>query len=48
MATINGKGQVLPGNVFIYPLGEKLTTADLQAFIQYKQVLAIKKTCACM
>lgn len=37
MATINGKGQVLPGNVFIYPLGEKLTTADLQAFIQYNQ-----------
>ena len=37
MATINGKGQVLPGNVFIYPLGEKLTVADLQAFIQYNQ-----------
>lgn len=41
MAKINGKGQVLPNNVFIYPLGEKLTTADLQSFIQYNQQASV-------
>ena len=37
---INGKGQVLDGNVFIYPVGEKLTSADLNGFINKNQALA--------
>lgn len=37
---INGKGQVLDGNIFVYPVDEKLTSNDLMGFINKNQQLA--------
>lgn len=37
---INGKGQVLDGNVFIFPVDEKLESNDLMGFINKNQQLA--------
>ncbi|MGN1283868.1 MAG: phage portal protein [Candidatus Limosilactobacillus intestinavium] len=37
---VSGRGQVLDGNIFIFPVGEKLESADLNGFINKNQALA--------
>ena len=37
---VNGRGQVLDGNIFIFPVGEKLESADLNGFVNKNQALA--------
>ena len=38
-----GRGQVVKGDVFIFPKGEKLTAEDLQGFLAYQQLLYDKR-----
>lgn len=37
---VSGRGQVLDGNIFIFPVGEKLESADLNGFLNKNQALA--------
>ena len=38
-----GRGQVVKGDVFIFPKGEKLTAEDLQGFLAYQRLLYDKR-----
>ena len=41
-AVIQGRGQVVKGDVFIFPKGEKLDESDLQGFMSYQRQLEAK------
>ncbi|GET15232.1 hypothetical protein SN4111_14940 [Ligilactobacillus agilis] len=38
-----GRGQVVKGDVFIFPKGDKLTAEDLQGFLAYQRLLYDKR-----